>query len=146
MWVECLVLDSSHWFLLFMLISCVTWWLNKDLLSDLCWLPSFLKILSAFPTVLFPCRPSCSVLGVDPLEFRMGQQWAKETLPTDAWWMTAGMCRMCSTSVTLVAVGRTGAMLSPWGVQVGEANGPYWAMLVVRTTSSVRRIPLLDLC
>lgn len=85
----------------------------------------------SFP-LSFPCVFPCSLPGVCLLEFRMGLQCcpgAERMFLTDAWRITAGMCRTCSRSVVLVAVGRTGAILhlevSRWEKPMGHAGSQH---------------------
>lgn len=84
----------------------------------------------SFP-LSFPCVFPCSVPGVCLLEFMMGLQCcpgAEGVFPTDAW-RIIGMCRMCSRSVVLVAIGRTGAILhadvSSWEKPMGCAGSQH---------------------
>lgn len=126
MCVRCLVLGSSLWFFCHV-GSCVTWGLKRDFLPSFC--SQNHTSLSHCP---FPCVFVCSVPGVCPLEFMMGLQCcpgAERMLPTDAWRIVAGMCRMCSRSMELVAVGRAGSVLhlevSRWEKPMGHVGGQH---------------------
>lgn len=141
--VECLVLGSSHWFLLFTL-AVVSPDDSKGLFSFVCagfllFSKSHLAFSLSFAGV-FPC----SVPGVCPLEFMMCLQCCpgvERMFSTDSWRIIAGMCRNCSRSMVLMAAGRAGSILhlevSRWEMPMGHAG---------RQHSPPQRIPLLDFC
>jgi len=95
------------------------------------WLPSLLKIKiilvfhHPFLVLLFLLCPWCVPVGVQDgsaVHFRGQGDVANME---DGWRIVAGVCGMCSTSVMLEAVGRTGAVLvSRWEKPGGRA-GPY---------------------
>lgn len=77
----------------------------------------------------FPSDFPCSVHGVRLLEFMMGLQCcpgAERVFSTDAWRIIAGMCRMCSRSMVLVAAGRAESILhlevSKWQKPMGHTG------------------------